>query len=71
MYFRKTLFGFSSTEVIEYISILEKQLYERKETVQELEHTVRILKLEKEDLEQKLRIANEISQYREQGQVSD
>ena len=71
MYFRKTLFGFSSTEVIEYISMLEKQLYERKEVVQELEHTVRILKFEKEDLEQKLRIANEISQYRAQGQVSD
>jgi len=71
MYFRKTLFGFSSTEVIEYISMLEKQLYERKEVVQELEHTVRILKFEKEDLEQKLLIANEISQYRAQGQVSD
>lgn len=71
MYFRKTLFGFSSTEVIEYISMLEKQLYERKEAVQELEHTVRILKFEKEDLEQKLRIANEIFQYRVQGQVSD
>ena len=70
MYFRKTLFGFSSTEVIEYISMLEKQLYERKEAVQKLEHTVRILKFEKEDLEQKLRIANEISQYRVQGQVS-
>lgn len=71
MVFRKTLFGFSSTEVIEYISMLEKQLYERKETVQKLEHTVRILKFEKEDLEQKIRIANEISQYKAQGQVSD
>lgn len=70
MYFRKVLFGFSSVEVIEYISMLEKQLYERKETVQELEHTIRMLKFEKEDLEQKLRIANEISQYRAQGQVS-
>lgn len=71
MYFRKSLFGFSLAEVIEYISALEKQLYERKEAVQELEHTVHILKFEKEDLEQKLRIANEISQYRVQGQVSD
>lgn len=71
MYFRKSFFGFSLAEVIEYISALEKQLYERKEAVQELEHTVRILKFEKEDLEQKLRIANEISQYRVQGQVSD
>lgn len=71
MYFRKSLFGFSLAEVIKYISVLEKQLYERKEAVQELEHTVRILKFEKEDLEQKLRIANEISQYRVQGQVSD
>ena len=70
MYFRKVLFGFSSVEVIEYISMLEKQLYERKETVQELEHTIRMLKFEMEDLEQKLRIANEISQYRAQGQVS-
>lgn len=71
MYFRKSLFGFSLAEVIEYISALEKQLYERKEAVQELEHTVHILKFEKEDLEQKLRIANKISQYRVQGQVSD
>lgn len=71
MYFRKALFGFSSAEVIEYISRLEMQLYERKEAVQELEHTVRILEFEKEDLEQKLRIANEISQYRVQGQVPD
>ncbi len=54
-----------------YILRLEKQLYERKEAVQELEHTIRILKFEKEDLEQKLRIANEISQYRVQGQVSN
>jgi len=71
MHFRKALFGFSSAEVIEYISMLEKQLYERKETVQKLEHTVRMMEFEKEDLEQKLRIANEISQYRAQGQVSD
>ena len=71
MYFRKSLFGFSSAEVIEYISMLKKQLYERKEAVQELEHTVRILKFEKEDLEQKLRIANEISQYRAQGQITE
>ncbi len=65
------MFGFSSTEVIEYISRLEKQLYERKEAVQELEHTVRILEFEKGDLEQKLRIANEISQYRAQGQITE
>ena len=71
MYFRKALFGFSSTEVIEYISMLEKQLYERKEAVQKLEHTIRMLKFEKEDLEQKLRIANEISQYRVQGQITE
>lgn len=50
--------------------MLEKQLYERKKAVQEPEHTVCILKIEKEDLEQKLRIANEISQYRVQGQIS-
>lgn len=54
-----------------YILRLEKQLYERKEAVQELEHTIRILKFEKVDLEQNLRIANEISQYRVQGQVSN
>lgn len=71
MYFRKTLFGFSPASVTEYIAMLERQLLERKEDVRKLEHTVRILKFEKEDLEQKLRIANEISQYRAQGQVSD
>ncbi len=71
MHFKKTFLGFSPPAVIEYISLLEKQLYERKEAVQELEHTVRILEFEKEDLEQKLRIANEISQYRAQGQVPD
>ena len=68
---KKTLLGFSPPAVIEYISLLEKQLYERKEAVQKLEHTVRILKFEKEDLEQKLRIANEISQYRVQGQITE
>ena len=51
--------------------MLEKQLYERKEAVQKLEHTIRMLKFEKEDLEQKLRIANEISQYRVQGQITE
>lgn len=71
MYFRKTLFGFSPASVTEYIAMLERQLLERKEDVRKLEHTVRILKFEKEDLEQKLRIANEISQYGAQGQVSD
>lgn len=71
MYFRKTLFGFSPASVTEYIAMLERQLLERKEDVRKLEHTVRILKFEKEDLEQKLRIANEISQYRVQGHVSN
>lgn len=51
--------------------MLERQLLERKEDVRKLEHTVHMLEFDKEDLEQKLRIANEISQYRAQGQVSD
>ena len=34
MHFKKTLLGFSPPAVIEYISLLEKQLYERKEVVQ-------------------------------------
>ena len=71
MYFRKTLFGFSPASVTEYIAMLERQLLERKEDVRKLEHTVHVLEFDKEDLEQKLRIANEISQYRAQGQVSD
>ena len=71
MYFRKTLFGFSPVSVTEYIAMLERQLLERKEDVRKLEHTVHMLEFDKEDLEQKLRIANEISQYRAQGQVSD
>ncbi len=71
MHFKKTLLGFSPPAVIEYISLLEKQLYERKEAVQKLEHTVQMLEFENAELEQKLRIANEISQYRAQGQVSD
>ena len=71
MHFKKKLLGFSPPAVIEYISLLEKQLYERKEAVQKLEHTVQMLEFENAELEQKLRIANEISQYRAQGQVSD
>ena len=71
MHFKKTLLGFSPPAVIEYISLLEKQLYERKEAVQKLEHTVQMLEFENAELEQKRRIANEISQYRAQGQVSD
>ena len=71
MYFRKTLFGFSPASVTEYIAMLEQQLLERKEDVRKLEHTVHMLEFKKEDLEQKLRIANEISQYRAQGQVSN
>ncbi len=71
MHFKKTFLGFSPPAVIEYISLLEKQLYERKEAVQKLEHTVQMLEFENAKLEQKLRIANEISQYRAQGQVSD
>ena len=71
MYFRKTLFGFSPASVTEYIAMLERQLLERKEDVRKLEHTVHMLEFDKEDLEQKLCIANEISQYRAQGQVSD
>lgn len=71
MYFRKTLFGFSPASVTEYIAMLERQLLERKEDVRKLEHTVHMLEFDKEDLEQKLRIANKISQYRAQGQVSD
>ena len=71
MYFRKTLFGFSPASVTEYIAMLEKQLLERKEDVRKLEHTVHMLEFEKEDLEQKLRIANEISQYRVQGQITE
>ena len=71
MHFKKTLLGFSPPAVIEYISLLEKQLYERREAVQKLEHTVQMLEFENAELEQKLRIANEISQYRAQGQVSD
>lgn len=34
-----------------------------KKEIQELEHTVQKLEFEDEELEQKLRIANEISQY--------
>ena len=71
MYFRKTLFGFSPASVTEYIAMLEQQLLERKEDVQKLEHTVHMLEFDKEYLEQKLRIANEIFQYRVQGQASD
>ena len=70
MHFKKTLLGFSPPAVIEYISLLEKQLYERREAVQKLEHTVQMLEFENAELEQKLRIANEISQYRAQGQMS-
>ena len=70
MHFKKTFLGFSPPAVIEYISLLEKQLYERKEAVQKLEHTVQMLEFENAELEQKLRIANEISRYRAQGQVS-
>ena len=65
------MFGFSPASVTEYIAMLERQLLERKEDVRKLEHTVHMLEFDKEDLEQKLRIANEISQYRAQGQVSD
>lgn len=71
MYFKKALFGLSSTEVTEYISMLENQLYERTENIQELEHAVQMLEFENEELEQKLRISNELLRYRVQGQVSN
>ncbi len=63
MYFKKVLFGFSPAAVTEYIDMLEQQIYEQKANAYELEHTIQMLEFEKEDLEQKLRIANEIHQY--------
>lgn len=64
MNFGKVLFGFAPSEVANHIATLEQLLCERKKVIQRLEHTVRMLEFEKEDLEQKLRIANEINQYR-------
>ena len=71
MYFKKVLFGLSPTEVKKYISTLEKQLSERKGNIQKLEQQILMLEFENDDLELKLRIANEILQYRVQGQVSN
>ncbi len=71
MYFKKVLFGLSPTEVKKYISTLEKQLNERKGNIQKLEQQILMLEFENDDLELKLRIANEILQYRVQGQVSN
>lgn len=66
MYFKKVLFGLSPTEVKKYISTLEKQLNERKGNIQKLEQQILMLEFENDDLELKLRIANEILQYRVQ-----
>ena len=72
MNFGKVLFGFAPSEVEKHIAMLEAQLYEKKKDIQRLEHSIQMLQFENEELEQKLIIANEISQYRKaQAQVSE
>ena len=70
MNFGKVLFGFAPSEVEKHIAMLETQLYEKKKDIQRLEHSIQMLRFENEELEQKLIIANEISQYRK-AQVSE
>lgn len=72
MNFGTVLFGFAPHEVERHIAMLEQLLCDRKKEIQKLEHTVHMLEFEKEDLEQRLLIANEINQYRKtQAQVSE
>lgn len=50
----------------------EQLLYDRKKDIQKLEHTVHMPEFEREDLEKRLLIANEINQYKKtQAQVSE